>query len=154
MHDVGKLDIPPELLTKKDTTLEERQYIQLHHIQQTKVILEKYKFPENVINIAYHHHERINGSGYELHLQGEQLSLPDRILQVADCTGSMLMDRAYRKSGKGLSPEITKTELAKMPLDDNLKEMAINLIEKHYPLIQSRYENIKKEYIPLEYMTR
>ena len=141
VHDIGKLTIEPvELLVKKHLTREEKTYIRRTHIEGTLGILLEQGLPKNVINVAYHHHERLDGSGYELGLAGEQISKLDKILQVADCTCSMLMDRSYRLS---LGVDATKSELDKMK-DNNKLDASIVDIAKQ--IVSDKFYDVEKSY--------
>lgn len=95
LHDIGKLYIDKSLLHKKNATEAEKEFIQMGHIEGTKVILEKY-FDDNIVRLATHHHERLNSSGYPERLNAKQLDLLDRILQVADVTSALSMKRSYQ----------------------------------------------------------
>lgn len=142
MHDIGKLTIEPvELLVKKHLTREEKSYIQLTHIAGTLGILLDHGFPKEIINIAYHHHERLDGSGYELGLAGNQISKLDRILQVADCTCSMLMDRSYRLS---LGVDVTKNELDKMAINNKLDA---HIVDTAKQIVSDKFFDVEKTYI-------
>ena len=97
VHDVGKMLVPVELLNKKGPlSKEERNFLQLTHIQSTYKILSG-TFPDEICNIAYHHHEKLNGSGYPNGLTDEMLSVDDRIIAVADITSALAMKRSYKE---------------------------------------------------------
>lgn len=95
LHDIGKLCIDRSILHKTNVTDEEKEYIRLGHIEATKSIL-SHHFDEDVVNLATHHHERLNRSGYPEHLNGREMSLLDKILQVADVTSALSLNRSYQ----------------------------------------------------------
>lgn len=101
MHDIGKLCIDAEILHKANATDEEKEFIRIHHIEGTRTILSEH-FGEDVVNLASHHHERLNCSGYPEHLNATKLDILDRILQVADVTSALQMNRSYKEA---YSPE-------------------------------------------------
>lgn len=101
LHDIGKLYVNEKILHKPNATNYERELIRLGHIEGTREILEKY-FDEDIVKLASHHHERLNNSGYPEHLNAKKLSLLDRILQVADVTSALAMNRSYQQAS---SPE-------------------------------------------------
>ena len=95
LHDVGKLFIESDLLHKQNATDEEREMIRFGHIQGTKQILEDV-FDDEIVKIAFNHHERLDGSGYPDHFRARKLDVLDRILQVADVTSALIMSRSYK----------------------------------------------------------
>lgn len=96
VHDIGKIGIPSEILTKpgKLTPLE-YQMVQTH-VEKGYEILKDVKFTLPIAEIIYQHHERMDGSGYPRRLKGEEILKEARILAVADVVESMLSHRPYR----------------------------------------------------------
>ncbi|MEN6368675.1 MAG: HD domain-containing phosphohydrolase [Thermotogota bacterium] len=96
VHDIGKLAVPAELLSKpsKLTTTEFR-LIQTHP-DVAREILSSIEFPWPVASIVSQHHERMDGSGYPLGLPGDKILLEARILAVADVVEAMVSHRPYR----------------------------------------------------------
>lgn len=97
LHDIGKLYVNEKILHKPNATTYERELIRFGHIEGTREILEKY-FDEDIVKLASHHHERLNNSGYPEHLNAKKLGLLDRILQVADVTSALAMNRSYQEA--------------------------------------------------------
>lgn len=95
LHDIGKMDLDKMLLEKQHCTKEELDQIKFGHIQGTKRYLLG-KVDKTVFCIAYHHHEKMNGTGYPQGIKGEQISNLDKILQVCDVTSALSMQRSYR----------------------------------------------------------
>lgn len=95
LHDIGKLAVSTSLLHKKGCTPEEIDYIRYTHIDFTYLLL-KDQFDKSIVNICYHHHERLNGKGYPQGLKANKLSEYDRIVQVADVVSALVLDRSYR----------------------------------------------------------
>jgi PAS domain S-box-containing protein/putative nucleotidyltransferase with HDIG domain len=96
IHDIGKLSIPSEILSKptKLTALE-FELIKTHS-QSGYNILKDINFPWPVAIVILQHHERMNGSGYPLKLKGENILLESRILAVADVVEAISSHRPYR----------------------------------------------------------
>jgi putative nucleotidyltransferase with HDIG domain len=98
MHDIGKIAIPTEILSKPGKLNQvEFSMIQTH----SKVgynILKKIEFAWPVARIVLQHHERWNGSGYPHGIRGEDILLEARILAVADVMEAMASHRPYRPS--------------------------------------------------------
>jgi len=110
LHDVGKIGIPDEILSKPGKlTVEEFRVIQKHPVLSDK-ILTPVNFPFPVQSIVRHHHERYDGKGYPDGLKGEEIPLGARILFVADAYEAMTSDRPYRQA---LSTSMALNELEK-----------------------------------------
>ena len=96
VHDIGKISIPAEILSKpaKPTRLE---YALLKtHAQRGYEILKSADFPWPLAEIVQQHHERMDGSGYPRGLRGDQIFVESRILAVADTMEAMSSHRPYR----------------------------------------------------------
>ncbi len=96
VHDVGKVQVPAEILTKpgKLTALE-YQLVQTH-AQAGYDVLKGIDFPWPVAQMVWQHHERLNGSGYPNGLSGDAILLGSRIIAVADVVETMMNHRPYR----------------------------------------------------------
>jgi PAS domain S-box-containing protein/putative nucleotidyltransferase with HDIG domain len=96
IHDLGKVSVPSELLSKP-TKLSELEFnIIKVHSQAGYNILKDIDFPWPVADVVLQHHERMNGSGYPQHLPGETILLEARILAVADVVEAISSHRPYR----------------------------------------------------------
>jgi len=96
IHDIGKIGIPAEILSKPSLLSQvEFQIVQEHSVMGFN-ILKEVQFPWPVADIAHQHHERIDGSGYPQGLKGEAILLEARIVGVADVVESMASYRPYR----------------------------------------------------------
>lgn len=96
LHDIGKLQVPAEILSKP-TRLTEYEYLLVKtHVEASRDILQKIAFPWPVAEIVYQHHERMNGKGYPRGLAGEAIRIEARILAVADVVEAMVSHRPYR----------------------------------------------------------
>jgi putative nucleotidyltransferase with HDIG domain len=98
LHDIGKIATPDGILNKKaPLTREERQYINMHPVVAREILSTVSDF-EGILDIIYHHHERIDGKGYPKGLKKEQIPLLARIIAVADTYDAMLSERPYRSA--------------------------------------------------------
>ncbi len=96
LHDIGKLRIPAEILTKPGVLSVAESALIREHPDQGFEILSHIEFPWPVAEIARQHHERLDGSGYPRGLSGAEIMLPARILAVADVVEAMASHRPYR----------------------------------------------------------
>ena len=96
LHDLGKITIPTEILSKPGRLTEMEFAIIRTHPKAGYEILKSIEFPWPVADIVVQHHERIDGSGYPSGLKGDQSALEARILAVADVVEAMASHRPYR----------------------------------------------------------
>ncbi len=98
IHDIGKIAIPAEILTKP-TGLSNFELAMLrNHVQTGYDILKNLHFPWNLAQIVLEHHERLDGSGYPNGIKGDSICEEARIIAVADTVEAISSDRPYRKS--------------------------------------------------------
>jgi HD-GYP domain-containing protein (c-di-GMP phosphodiesterase class II) len=106
-----KLDVPHykynrgelyNLSITRGTLTREERYIINHHMVQTILMLSRLPFPEhlnNVAEIAGGHHEKMDGTGYPKQLKREEMSLPARMMAIADIFEALTAaDRPYKKA--------------------------------------------------------
>lgn len=99
LADIGKMKIPPALLQKKTRLTPEEFVLVKQHVQYTVEILQKTEgISDEIIEVAYHHHERYNGKGYPKGLAGENIPLYARMAAIADCYDAMTSNRPYAEA--------------------------------------------------------
>lgn len=98
IHDIGKLSIPAEILTKPTRLTDIEYEIIKEHPQSGYDMLKDIKSPWPLAQIVYQHHERMNGTGYPRNLRGNEILLEARIMAVADVVDAMSSHRPYRAS--------------------------------------------------------
>lgn len=96
LHDIGKLAIPGELLTKPGKLTPIEFEIIKDHVRIGYELLKDVDFPYPIQQIILQHHERLNGSGYPNGLKNGEIMLESRILSVADVIEAMTSHRPYR----------------------------------------------------------
>jgi len=96
IHDIGKVNIPFEILNKPDRLTRAQFGMVKTHSQTGYSIVKSMNFPSPVADIILQHHERIDGSGYPQGLAGDDIMIEARILGVADVIEAMSSRRAYR----------------------------------------------------------
>jgi PAS domain S-box-containing protein len=108
IHDVGKISVPAEILSKPGRlTATEFELIKAH-AQTGHDVLQPIAFESPVATMVRQHHERLDGSGYPDGLRGEDILLGARVMAVADVYEAMIAHRPYRP---GLSKEAAVAEL-------------------------------------------
>ena len=103
MHDIGKIVVPDAIL-KKPARLTEAEFERMkeHAVEGGRIvheILDGYEDPEYIkitADIATHHHEKWDGSGYPGHLAGEAIPLCARIMAIADVFDALVSPRVYK----------------------------------------------------------
>ncbi len=129
LHDVGKIGVPIEILSKKGRLTEE----EFEHIKQHPVaggeILSKIKNSPWLSVGARYHHERINGKGYPEGLKGNDIPEIARIIAVADAYDAMTSNRSYRSA---IPQHIVREELVKgigTQFDPEFARIMIHMID-------------------------
>ncbi|KAF0158100.1 MAG: putative response regulator [Syntrophaceae bacterium] len=110
LHDIGKIGVPAEILTKPGRLSWLEMEMIKTHTQNAYDILKTIEFPYPIAQIILQHHERIDGSGYPQGLQGEDILLAARIIGVADVLEAMSAHRPYRPA---LGMEAAMDEIVK-----------------------------------------
>ena len=127
LHDAGKLDIPKEILEADRKLTDEEFKIMKTHSQKSANHIQR--FPKTVIDLAVHHHEKLDGSGYPDKLKGDQISLSNRILTIADITSALFQKRSYKdKFSIDDVINILKNDAQKNQIDSKVTQDMIDII--------------------------
>jgi len=133
IHDIGKLSIPAEILSKP-TKLSEIEFSLIkEHARKGFEMLKDVESPWPLAEIVHQHHERIDGSGYPRNLKGEEICMEARILAVADVVEAMASHRPYRP-GLGIDAALNEIEKNRgIFYDDAVADACLRLFrEKGY----------------------
>lgn len=136
LHDVGKINIPSEILSRPGKlSAIEMQMVQ-GHPQAGYDVLKGVKFPWPVAEVARQHHERIDGSGYPRGLEGDAILLEARIMAVADVVEAMSSHRPYRPA-LGIEAALAEIERGRGTLYDTaVVDVCLKLFrEKAYAIL-------------------
>ncbi len=130
VHDLGKLYIPAEILSKPSVLSNAEYELVKKHPEFGHNILSPLDFPWPLAKIVLQHHERIDGTGYPYGISGEEICLEARIIAVADAFEAMTSDRPYRgkKSVKVALDELL--ELAGTAYDPEIVSEFVSMINR------------------------
>jgi PAS domain S-box-containing protein len=135
IHDIGKLSIPAEILSKPTKLTDIEFSLIKEHPLTGYEILKDVESPWPLAQIVYQHHERIDGSGYPRNLKGNDIILEARIMAVADVVEAMASHRPYRPA-LGIEVAIGEIEKNKGTLyDSDVADACLRIFrEKNYTL--------------------
>lgn len=117
IHDIGKINIPVEILSKPGSINQYELELMQNHPQAGYDILKEIDFPWPVANAVLQHHERLDGSGYPNGLIGDDIMLESRVIYVADVVEAMSSHRPYRPA-LGIQKALDELEKNKGQLYD------------------------------------
>jgi putative two-component system response regulator len=140
IHDIGKIVIPTEILSKPGK-LSEIEYLLLKtHSASGFDMLVNEQLPKNISEVIHQHHERLNGSGYPKGLKGQEILIEAQILMVADVVEAMTSHRPYRPA---LGLDIALKEIkdnSGILYDKDIVKTCVELFEQdHYQLDENQY---------------
>jgi len=129
VHDLGKIAIPAEFLSKTKISDMEFRIIQ-GHAQAGYDILKEIEFPWPLAQIVLQHHERLDGSGYPYGLSGGEILIEARIVAVADVIEAMASHRPYR-AALGIDKALQEvTEKKGVHYDRGVVDAAVQVINQ------------------------
>lgn len=131
LHDIGKASIPENILYKPgELTDLEWEMIKSHPEVGYDQILKDTDFPWPVAEMALHHHERLDGSGYSDGLEGDELTTEVRILGAVDTVEAMSTRRPYRSArSKERVVDVLKEDRG-VKLDPEVVDILLEMIEE------------------------
>ena len=142
-HDIGKIGIPDSILLKTDK-LSDDEYSEIkNHPSIGAHILGAASIFKDIIPIVKHHHERFDGRGYPLGLQGEEIPFLARIAAVADTFDAMTSKRSYRDA---LDIQYVKDEIQRCKgtqFDPQIADAFLDILENNFDKINE----IQEKYI-------
>jgi len=130
LHDIGKISIPTNILTKPGELAEEEWALIRAHTKQGYNILKDANLPWPVAEVALQHHERLDGSGYPNGITGDKISLEVSILSVCDVVEAMSSHRPYR-------PARTKADILEELKGGKGTKYNISVVDVMLPMIES-----------------
>ncbi|WDP90027.1 MAG: HD-GYP domain-containing protein [Desulfobacter sp.] len=132
IHDIGKIAIPSQILSRPGALMpEDIGYLKIH-CQKGYEILKPVNFPWPVAQIALQHHEHLDGSGYPKGLRGNQILLEAQIVSVADIVESLTAHRPYRPAYPLNDTLAYIREKSGIHYNRDIVDICIRLFEKGY----------------------
>jgi len=129
MHDIGKIGLPPYILTKPGK-LTDQEFAQIRlHPGKGWEIVRRLEGLDAVATIIRHHHERFEGSGYPDRLAGESIPLEARIISVADTFDALTSERPYRPAMSVAEAEAELTRVSGSQLDPACVGVFVKLLK-------------------------
>jgi PAS domain S-box-containing protein len=130
VHDIGKISVPAEILSKPGKLNEMEFNIIKSHPKMGYDILSTIEFLYPIAEIVYQHHERMDGSGYPRGLRGNEIIIEARVLMVADVVEAMASHRPYREA-LGIDKALAEIKSNKGILyDEHVVDACVFLFEK------------------------
>jgi PAS domain S-box-containing protein len=130
IHDIGKLSIPAEILSKPTKLSAIELSLIKEHSLKGYEMLKDVESPWPLAEMVYQHHERMDGSGYPRNLKGDEILMEARILAVADVVEAMASHRPYRP-GLGIDAALKEIEKNKgIFYDDAVADACLRLFRE------------------------
>ena len=129
MHDVGKIGIPEQILSKPGRLTEEEYEIMKGHVESSIEIIRHLPSLNYVIPAVIGHHERYDGKGYPRRIAGEDIPFSARILGISDAFDAMISKRCYKQAQPLEKVLGILREEAGKQFDPNLVPIFIQAIE-------------------------
>jgi PAS domain S-box-containing protein len=135
IHDIGKLSIPAEILSKPSKLTNIEFSLIKEHSRVGYEMLKDVESPWPLAQIVYQHHERIDGSGYPKNLKGDEIIIEASIMAVADVVEAMASHRPYRPA-LGIKAALEEIKKNKGILyDEAVADTCLRLfLEKNYQI--------------------
>ena len=139
IHDLGKLAVPSEILSKPTTLSKIEMQLVRTHAQAGYDILKDMEFPWPIARMILEHHERMDGSGYPRGIKGEDILPESRILSVADVVEAIATHRPYRPA-HGMDVALVEIKINRGLLyDPEVVDACLRVFEKGYNLSAENY---------------
>ncbi len=153
LHDIGKIGIPDRILQKQDSLNDTEYALMKQHVTiGVDIILEALRFIsdpsdeitllyQTLVDIIWSHHERYDGKGYPLGLQGSEISLLGRIMTLIDAQDAMRHQRVYKQEISYESVVQTITEEKNKHFDPDLVQYYLKYLKYRFERIDLRYND-------------
>ena len=153
LHDLGKIGIPVEILEFPGKLSPQAMKIMRTHVNITEEILAGTITPD-ITKIAIRHHEKLDGSGYPRGMRGDEMSMEEQVVAVADIVSALLGTRSYKEA---YSKEKTLSILEEQASNGKINSQIVSIIRENFddilaevkdkctPILRTYY-GLQKEY--------
>jgi HD-GYP domain-containing protein (c-di-GMP phosphodiesterase class II) len=146
IHDIGKIRVPLEILCYPGRLNQEMYEEMKKHVIYTREIVTGC-FSYKIVDIASHHHEKIDGSGYPDGLRERDLSVGDKIIAIADIASALYCKRSYKDSFSDETIiELLKKDVALGKLDKRIFNHLVNNWENIMAITKGVESNVIEQY--------
>ena len=146
IHDIGKIRVPLEILCFPGRLNQEMYEEMKKHVIYTREIVTGC-FSYKIVDIASHHHEKLDGSGYPDGLRERDLSVGDKIIAIADITSALYCKRSYKDSFTDEKIiELLKNDVASGKLDKRIFNHLVNNWEDIMAITQGVEQTVIEQY--------
>lgn len=137
LHDIGKIGVPTEILSKPGPLTDEEFEVMKEHTVIGEQIIASVEFLQGVRPLVLHEHERWDGAGYPHQLRGEEIPLGARIIFVCDSWHAMTSDRPYRQALPNVEALRRLRAGAGSQFDPSVVDAFCDLMEDHVAMLPS-----------------
>ncbi len=135
LHDIGKINIPEEILTKPDTLTFEEWELLKSHPNKAAEIIKNIQSLQDLVPIILQHHEKYDGSGYPNRLKGEDIHYLARVLTVIDSYDAMTSIRPYQQRKTHMQGLAELRRCSGTHFDPEIVKVFVNCIQAEYSLM-------------------
>jgi putative nucleotidyltransferase with HDIG domain len=129
LHDIGKMNVPVEILTKPGRLTKDEFVAIKEHVEHGRQIIEGIKGINKIsVTVSAEHHERVDGSGYPRNLEGEKITQYGQMAAIVDVYDAMTSDRCYQKGAQPAGVLKKLFEWSKFHFDQELVEQFIRCV--------------------------
>lgn len=138
LHDIGKLNIPIDIIDKTSKlTKDEFNIIKKHPLYSAKLLIEAGVTDKDIIMLVLSHHEKLNGLGYPYGLDNNSIPFLARILTICDCYDAMKSKRIYKEAN---DLDYIRKEL----LDNSGVQFDCTFVNLFLPYLENKYVKSNK----------
>ena len=98
LSQIGKMFVPKDILNKPGVLTNEEKQVMEEHVEHSRRVLQNIEFDLPIVEAIYEMNERLDGTGYPRHLEGDSIGIHARILAVANAFTAMARPRSYRNA--------------------------------------------------------
>lgn len=134
LHDIGKMKVPDEILNKPGKlTREEFAEMEKHSVYAKQMLMGRSDVYPGAVDVAFTHHERLDGKGYPRKVDGKKISLFTRIVTIVDAYDAMTSERCYKSAMSSLDALKIINQNKGTQFDEEIAQVFIEMIGLYPP---------------------